>query len=121
MTTTASVEQLLAEVFRAAGASGQVHAREIDGDREVGLGADDAAVLASTFKVPVALEVFAQADEGRLDLAQRVRVPVHGRAPGPTGISAMADEVEASLRDLAQSMIAVGDDAAAVDALRTDS
>ena len=112
MTTTVSAELVLAELFRAAGATAQVSACEIDGTREVGLRADEPAVLASTFKVPVALELFAQAAEGRLDLAQRVRVPVQGRAPGPTGISAMADEVEASLRDLAQSMIAVSDNAA---------
>ena len=111
-TTAASVELVLAELFRTAGATARIHARDIDGDREVGLGADEPVVLASTFKVPVALEAFRQAAEGRLDLAQRIRVPVDGRAPGPTGISAMADEVEASLRDLVQSMIAVSDNAA---------
>jgi len=110
--TTALLEDELTEIFGQAGARGQVHAREVDGPRQVGLRADEPGVLASVFKIPVALEVFCQAEEGRLDLQARVRVPVEGRAPGPTGISAMADEVELSVRDLAQAMIAVSDNAA---------
>ena len=102
----------LAEVFARAGATGRLHVREIGTDREVGLGADEPVVLASTFKVPVALEVFAQAAEGVLDLAERVRVPVDGRAPGPTGVSVFTHEVELSLHDLARSMITVSDNAA---------
>lgn len=102
----------LTGVFARAGAVGRLHAREIGTDREIGLGADDAVVLASTFKVPVALEVFAQAAEGRLDLTERVRVPVEGRAPGPTGLSVFCAEAELSLHDLARSMITVSDNAA---------
>ena len=107
-----SVEADLAEIFAAADASGFVHAREVDGDREVGLRPDEPVVLASTFKVPVALELFARAAEGDLDLEERVHVPVEGRAPGPTGISAMSGPVELTLADLALSMISVSDNAA---------
>ncbi|TBR15875.1 MAG: serine hydrolase, partial [Chitinophagaceae bacterium] len=95
-----------------AGAVGRLHAREIGTGHEVGLGADEPVVLASTFKVPVALEVFAQAAEGGLDLSERVRVPVEGRAPGPTGLSVFSHEAELSLHDLARSMITVSDNAA---------
>ena len=111
-TQASDVRTELSEVFERAGATGRLHAREIGGDREVGLGADEPVVLASTFKVPVALEVFAQAAEGELDLAERVRVPVAGRAPGPTGLSVFSDEAEVSLHDLARSMITVSDNAA---------
>lgn len=102
----------LVDVFSKAGAVGRLHAREIGAEREVVLGADEPVVLASTFKVPVALEVFAQAAEGRLDLGERIRVPVEGRAPGPTGLSVFGHEVELSLHDLARSMITVSDNAA---------
>ena len=111
-TQASDVRTELSEVFERAGATGRLHAREIGGDREVGLGADEPVVLASTFKVPVALEVFAQAAEGELDLAERVRVPVEGRAPGPTGLSVFSHEAEVSLHDLARSMITVSDNAA---------
>lgn len=102
----------LADVFARAGARGWLHAREIGTGHEVGLGPDEPVVLASTFKVPVALEVFAQAAEGELDLAERVRVPVEGRAPGPTGLSVFTAEAELSLHDLVRSMITVSDNAA---------
>ena len=102
----------LDDVFARAGATGRLHAREIGTDREVGLGADEPVVLASTFKVPVALEVFAQAADGELDLTERVGVPVEGRAPGPSGLSVFAHEAEVSLHDLARSMITVSDNAA---------
>ena len=115
MIPTQSVDDVTAEleaVFARAGATGRLHVREIGTDRQVGLGADEPVVLASTFKVPVALEVFAQAAEGRLDLSERVRVPVEGRAPGPTGLSVFSHEAELSLHDLARSMITVSDNAA---------
>ena len=111
-TQASDVRTELSEVFERAGATGRLHAREIGGDREVGLGADEPVVRASTFKVPVALEVFAQAADGELDLSERVRVPVEGRAPGPTGLSVFSDEAEVSLHDLARSMITVSDNAA---------
>jgi len=56
--------------------------------------------------------VLLQASEGRLSLSDRVRVPVEGRAPGPTALSVWQDEVELSLRDLASSMITVSDNCA---------
>ena len=102
----------LADVFTRAGATGRLHAREIGTDREIGLGADEPVVLASTFKIPVAVEVFAQAADGELDLTERIRVPVEGRAPGPTGLSVFGHEAELSLHDLARSMITVSDNAA---------
>ncbi|TAL13309.1 MAG: serine hydrolase [Frankiales bacterium] len=109
---TTDVTAALTDVFSRAGAVGRLHAREIGTGHEVGLGADEPVVLASTFKVPVALEVFAQAAEGGLDLSERVRVPVEGRAPGPTGLSVFSHEAELSLHDLARSMITVSDNAA---------
>jgi beta-lactamase class A len=107
-----SVEAELAEIFAAADATGWVHAREVDGDREVGLRPDERVILASTFKIPVALEFFTRAAQGEFDLDAPVRVPVEGRAPGPTGISAMSGPVEMTLADLAVSMISVSDNAA---------
>jgi len=102
----------LTEVFARAGAVGFVHAVDVDTGREVGLHPDEPVVAASTFKVPVLLELVLQAAEGRLSLTDRIRVPVEGRAPGPTGLSVLQDEVELSLRDLASSMITVSDNCA---------
>jgi beta-lactamase class A len=102
----------LTQVFERAGARGFVHAVDLGSGREVGLLPDEPVVAASTFKVPVLLEVLLQAAEGRLSLTERVRVPAEGRAPGPTGLSVWLDEVELSLRDLTSSMITVSDNCA---------
>ncbi len=88
----------LGGVLDAAGADGWVHAREIDGDREVGLGEDEPVVQASVFKIAVGLELFRQAETGRIDAAERVRLRPGDSAPGPTGLS--NEHVTATLREL---------------------
>jgi beta-lactamase class A len=111
-TASTDVAEALGQTFARAGASGFVHAVDVDTGREVGLLPDEPVVTASTFKVPVLLELVLQAAEGRISLSDRIRVPAEGRAPGPTGLSVWQDEVELSLRDLASSMITVSDNCA---------
>ena len=90
----------------------QFYARDLASGAELGIDSDTPVVLASVFKIPVALELGAQFDSGRLQPTERVRVPAEGRTTGPTGLSVLQDEVELSLRDLAQLMISVSDNAA---------
>lgn len=102
------------QVFRSAGVTGWLHATDIDTGHEVGLGADEPVVLASVFKVPLLIELYRQAERGMLDLTEAVRVPASSRtSAGGTGLTAMLDDAELSLRDLAYLMIAVSDNAAA--------
>jgi beta-lactamase class A len=89
-----------------------VHARALDGEREIGLNEDTPVLLASVFKVPVVLELFLQAAAGELDPAERVRIAAETRSPGLEGISGMRDDVEMSLRDLAFLMLTISDNAA---------
>lgn len=107
-----TIVERLREPLAGVGVDGYVHARAIDGDAAVGLNADEVVVAASVFKVAVAVELLRQAAAGAVDLAERCRVPAVGRTPGPTGLSAMRDDAELSLRDLAQAMLAVSDNAA---------
>jgi beta-lactamase class A len=107
-----TTEDELQRAFDAAGVAGALHAVDIDSGAEVGHRADEPSVLASVFKVPVLVALLRAADEGSLDLAEQVTVPVADRAPGPTGLSVMADPVTMSWRDLARSMIVVSDNAA---------
>ncbi len=99
-------------LFDRAGAEGFLHACEIDGAREVGLGEDAPVVSASVFKVPVALAFFADCAAGRLDPMERVRLEPGRRTRGPTGISTLRDAVDVSLRDLASLMLTISDNAA---------
>jgi beta-lactamase class A len=100
------------ELFDRAGCRGWLCVVEIDGDGKVCFGANELVVAASVFKVAVALEVFGQADAGRLDPRERVRVPPAKRTAGPTGLSVFADETEVSVRDLASLMLTISDNAA---------
>ena len=107
------VTDQLAEVFRADGASGYVHARRVDdASAEVGLDADTPVVTASVFKVPVMLELARQVATGELSATERVLVPASRRTAGPTGLSVMLDDVEVSLRDLAFMMMSISDNTA---------
>lgn len=101
------------ELFRAAGVTGWLFATDLGTGREVGHGADEPLPTASMFKVPLLVALCRQADAGLLDLTDRVTVTAADRVSGPTGLSAMVDEVTISLRDLAYSMIAVSDNTAA--------
>lgn len=102
----------LADLFDAAGVSAAFHAVDLTTGRDVAHRADEASVSASVFKLPVLLELCRQHDEGELDAAALVEVPVVGRAPGPFGLSVMQDATHMSLRDLAWLMIGVSDNAA---------
>ncbi|PZG50348.1 serine hydrolase [Spongiactinospora gelatinilytica] len=100
-------------LLRAAGVTGWLHAADIDTGAQVGFGAHAAVPTASVFKLPLLVAFVRQADAGLLDPAERVAVPAADRVFGPTGISAMLDDVTASLRDLCYLMIAVSDNTAA--------
>ncbi|WP_219471062.1 serine hydrolase [Nonomuraea rhizosphaerae] len=102
-----------AAMFRAAGVTGWLHAADVRTGREVGLGSDEPLPTASMFKVPLLVGLCRQADAGLLDLASHVTVRPADRVPGPTGLSAMLDDVTISLRDLAYLMITVSDNTAA--------
>ncbi len=102
----------LAETFLRAGARGFLHAVGVRGGDEVGLDPDTLVVSASVFKIPVLLELTVQAADGRLSLTDRLRVGTDRRVLGPTGLSALLDDVEMSVRDLAQLMMSVSDNTA---------
>ena len=100
-------------VFDAAGATGYLHAREVgvQGGPEVCLGADDPVVLASVFKIAIAVAYAREVDAGRLDPAERTTVTGRYRTGG-IGTAGCADDVEMSWRDLALNMMVMSDNAA---------
>jgi beta-lactamase class A len=95
-----------------AGCRGFVHAVALDTGREVGLDPDAPVVPASTIKVLVALEAERAFLDGRLDLAERVRVTDADRTTGPVGMSLYRDDVEMSLGDLVVPMLTISDNVA---------
>ncbi|QKV80195.1 serine hydrolase [Amycolatopsis sp. Hca4] len=106
-----AVEAEIAAVFAEAGARGFLHAREIGGGPEVAVDADDPVVLASVFKIPVAVAYAREVAAGRLDETARTRVGSRYRIGG-IGTAGCADDVEMSWRDLALFMLTMSDNAA---------
>ncbi|HUQ61457.1 serine hydrolase [Lentzea sp.] len=107
--TVEAVEKAFADV----GVEGFVHAREVgvENGGETGLGADDQVVLASVFKIPVAVAFAEEVAAGRLDETERTRVTSRYRIGG-IGTAGCADDVEMSWRDLASFMMTMSDNAA---------
>ena len=110
--TTTDVRASLDAIFDAAGAEGFVHAREVDGERSVGVRSDELVVTASVFKIAVLVELLRRGASGDVDLSERVRVGAADRTMGPTGLSVTVDDVELSWRDLAYLMMSVSDNTA---------
>lgn len=119
MTATSASENRVADVQRAieagfaqAGCDAALHVLDLQTGHEVGLRPDDPVVLASVFKVFIALEAYAQFAQRRLDPAQRVALTPGQLTAGPTGASAFMDPAWISLRDLCLMMLSVSDNAA---------
>ncbi len=93
--------------------TGRLHAVDIDSGAELGIEPDAPAVSASVFKLPVLVELCRQASAGTVALAEPIRIPA-GSTPteGGIGLSAMLDDVELSLRDLALMMMSISDNRA---------
>ena len=76
------VASQIASTFADAGARGYLHARAIGGDAEVAVGADEPVVLASVFKIAVAVAFAREVAAGRLDGTERARVTSRYRIGG---------------------------------------
>lgn len=91
-----------------------LHARRVtDTAHEIALDADAPVPMASLYKVALAGCWAEQVQAGILDPAAMVRLPRDGRTAGPTGVSALLDDVQMSQRDCVQMMLALSDNASA--------
>ncbi len=101
-------------IFEDAGVRGWMHAVSLDEpEASVELDADAVVPLASVYKLPLLAGFSRLVDLGELDPRERVTLEPSARTAGPTGLSAFADPVTVSLRDLALSMATVSDNASA--------
>ncbi|MFD9613760.1 serine hydrolase [Streptomyces sp. NPDC059083] len=105
------IHTTLGSVFAQARAEGFLHVRDLDTGAEFGHGADTQVVLASVFKIPIALEYARQVAAGELDPARRHTVTSAYRAGG-SGTDGCVHDVEMSVRDLAFMMMTISDNAA---------
>ena len=101
------------ERFAHAGVRGWLHAQPISSATEIGVDADDAVVLASVYKLALLVAFCRRVDDGALDPRGPMLLDPQTRTSGPTGVGALLDPVTMSLRDIAATMVAVSDNAAA--------
>jgi len=102
----------IAAGFEAAGCAVSLHAVDLQTGYALGVEPDAPVVLASVFKVLVALEFWAQAEAGGLDPARRLLIGPGRHTAGGAGVTAFEDPVEISLRDLCGLMLTLSDNTA---------
>jgi len=112
-----SREDPVAELDRLATEAGVlawVHARRLGPEPDaVDLDGDASVPMASLYKLPLAGCWSDLVAAGALDPTERVRLTATDRTPGPTGVSALLDDVEVSQRDAVRLMLTLSDNASA--------
>jgi beta-lactamase class A len=106
------LETTIAAGFTRAGCDAAWHVVDLQSGAELGVRVDAPVVMASVFKVLVALEFHAQVEAGTLDPAQVIELAPTDFTAGPSGISAFEDPLRISLRDLCRLMMSISDNTA---------
>ena len=88
------------------------YVRHLVTGEEAGHNADAPFLTASVFKIPVLVEVFRQAEAGRLSLDETVTISRKAKLPGSGVLKEMSDSLTVTARDLAMLMIIVSDNTA---------
>ncbi|HEX3347605.1 MAG TPA: serine hydrolase [Acetobacteraceae bacterium] len=87
-------------------------ATHLETGASLAINADALFPTASVFKVPVMVEVFRQADEGRFAMADRIPMAAAQRSVGSGVMQRLGEGVALSVRDLAMLMIIISDNTA---------
>ena len=113
----AGLSRLLAEIERLAPGSGGtvgVGAVHIETGRAVWFNEDERFPMASTYKVPIAVQLLSRVDRGEISLADMVELEPADIHPGSGTISNLFDDpgVALSLRNLMELMLLISDNSA---------
>lgn len=81
----------------------------LDTDLTLAYNADERFPTASTLKTPLLYELYRQAEEGRIDLTERVTLSHSNRVPGSGVLQDLDEGLNPTIRDLAELMIIVSD------------
>ena len=103
-----SVDEAIAQVPGIAGLA----ARHFDSGAQIRHNADMPFFTASTFKVPLLVELLRQVDRGQIDLSQRVECTDAMRVPGSGVLKELGAGLRPTIYDLAMLMIIISDNAA---------
>ena len=110
----ADVLDKLAGIARDAGVTASVHATRLAGEpMSVDLDGGAPVAMASLYKLPLALAWADLVAAGETDDRMMVPLPAASRAPGPTGVSMLLDDVQLTARDVTRMMLALSDNSCA--------
>lgn len=114
----ASLDRLQARVARAAaGARGQVGIgiKHLESGLEVYVNGDEPFPMASTFKLPVLVELYAKAKEGNLNWDEMVDIGEHDQHLGSGDLAPLFDPpgIRLSMHNVANLMMLISDNSAA--------
>ena len=89
-----------------------LYARNLDTGVSYELRADEAVPTASTIKVPIMVELFAEAEEGKLDWTQKLELTDQDKVSGSGVLTELSGGDTLPIRDLMHLMIVVSDNTA---------
>jgi beta-lactamase class A len=110
--TRAQAERALDAIVDQAGGEVALAAMNLTTGEEVGRNAERSMPTASVFKLPLLVEVFRQAEEGTLDLDERVTLDAEDFVMGSGILRDFGPGLQPTLRDLAMMMVIVSDNSA---------
>lgn len=117
----ARLETELTRLSTIAGGKVGIGIHHLETGRELYLNADEPFPMASTFKVPVAYQLFSLVDQGKVRLDSMITVQPQDLHPGSGTLSNLFDDpgVVLSLRNLTELMLLISDNSATDMVLRT--
>lgn len=117
----ARLEAELTRLSTIAGGKVGIGIHHLETGRELYLNADEPFPMASTFKVPVAYQLFALVDQGKVRLDSMITVQPQDLHPGSGTLTNLFDDpgVSLSLRNLTELMLLISDNSATDIVLRT--
>ena len=97
-----------------AGFQGKVsmYAKNLDSGEAYGLDAELPVRTASTIKLPIMVECFAESAEGKLDFNERIKITAEEKVSGSGIAQDLSDDVALPVRDLITLMIVLSDNTA---------
>ncbi|HEY3155620.1 MAG TPA: serine hydrolase [Candidatus Eisenbacteria bacterium] len=111
-TRPAALEQRIRDIVAKSHGVWGVSVRHVERHESAGIRENDRFNMASVFKVPILVELFHQASEGKIALDERVEWKDPGRYFGSGVLQAMRPGLNPTIHDLATLMIIVSDNAA---------
>lgn len=120
----ASLERLQREIGRLAEASGEtvgVASQHIETGRTVFLNPDQRFPMASTYKVPIAVQLLTRVDQGEIALSDMIELEPQDLHPGSGTLTRLFDDpgVILSVHNLMELMLLISDNSATDLSLRT--